>query len=192
MKTLFSAVVLAAGHSTRMGREKALLEVGGVPLWKRQRDVLAAAGATEIFLSVRAEQAWARNAPGFDALLHDAFPNCGPIAGLTAGLERASHPLLAVLAIDLPHMTAAGFSTLLAEAEPGIGIVGRRNGFFEPLAAIYPREMLSLAWEAIARADYSLQRLIVGAVAQGVLRVREIQDEETVLFANWNRESDRP
>ena len=39
----FSAIVLAAGRSTRMGRDKALLEVEGVPLWQRQRQVLVAA-----------------------------------------------------------------------------------------------------------------------------------------------------
>ena len=54
----FSAVLLAAGRSTRMGIDKALIEVSGRPLWSRQRDVLADAGAAEIFLSARPEQRW--------------------------------------------------------------------------------------------------------------------------------------
>src|SRR5262245_39904348 len=100
----FSAVLLSAGHSTRMGRDKALLELDGVPLWERQRALLAAVGAAEIFLSARPEQVWVRDARGFTAVVHDTLPNCGPIAGITAALERASHPHLAVLAIDLPRM----------------------------------------------------------------------------------------
>src|SRR4051794_13850542 len=98
----FSAVVLAAGRSTRMGRDKALLEVDGVPMWQRQRDLLAGVGAAEIFLSARPEQTWVRDAMaagGFAAVLHDAMPSAGPLCGITAAIERASHAHVVVLAI---------------------------------------------------------------------------------------------
>jgi len=187
----FSAIVLAAGRSLRMGRDKALLEVEGVPLWQRQHDVLSAAGAAEIFLSARSDQSWVRDAKGFAAVLHDAMPGCGPIVGLTAGLERATQPFLAVLAIDLPNITAEWFRSLVAEAMPGVGVVGRRGEIFEPLAALYPLEVRWLAWEAVARGEYSLQRLVASAVKEGLLRIREIKSSEAKIFANWNRESDR-
>jgi hypothetical protein len=48
-----------------------------------------------------------------------------------------------------------------------------------------------LAWEALARAEYSLQNLVTNAIAQGILRVREIKPAEAPLLANWNREEDR-
>ena len=169
-----------------MGRDKALLEVEGVPLWKRQRDVLVAAGAAEILLSVRPEQDWVPRATGFNAVVHDALSVGGPIVGVTAGIERASHPWVAVLAIDLPAMPAAWFQSLLVDVVPGVGVVGRRGDFFEPLAAIYPVELRWLAWEALVRGDFSLQHLIAGAVAQGLMRVREITAAEAVWFENWN------
>ena len=184
----FSALLLAAGHSTRMGRDKALLELDGAPLWQRQRDVLARAGAAEIFLSARPEQSWTRAATGFTARLHDAFPNFGPLAGVTAGLERATHPHLAVLAIDLPRLKAEWFAARLAECSPGIGAVARRGEFFEPLAAIYPRELMPLAQAALARVELSLQRLLAAAVAQGLMRVHEITAAEAPCFENWNEE----
>lgn len=182
----FSAVLLAAGHSTRMGRDKALLEIDGAPLWRRQRDLLAQAGATEIFLSVRPEQAWAQGAEGFAAQVHDDLPHAGPIAGITAALERATHSHLVVLAIDLPRMTAAWLQTLLALREPGVGAAGRRDGFFEPLAAVYPREMLGFFWEAVAGARYALQPVLARAEAAGALRVAEIGAAEASWFENWN------
>jgi molybdenum cofactor guanylyltransferase len=182
----FSAVVLAAGRSTRMGRDKALLEIDGAPLWQRQRDVLARAGAAEIFLSARPDQTWSRGAPGFTTVLHDALPDCGPLIGITAALERATHPWLAVLAIDLPAMSAAWFQQLHRECAPRQGIVGKRGEFFEPLAAIYPREFMWLAWDAIARGEYSLQPLLRAAVEQGSLRVREIGPADAAGLANWN------
>lgn len=170
-----------------MGRDKATLELDGAPLWARQRDVLARAGAAEIFLSARPDQGWvAAAAARFSAVVHDALPDRGPLVGITAGLERATHSWLAVLAIDLPAMTPEWFTEIRRECAPGVGVVPRRGGYFEPLAAIYPREMKWPAWEAIARGEYSLQRLIGAGVAQGLLRVREVSAAEEPLFANWN------
>jgi molybdenum cofactor guanylyltransferase len=183
----FSALLLAAGHSTRMGRDKALLEVGGVPLWRRQREVLARAGAAEILLSARSGQAWSRAAASqFAAIVSDDQPNAGPLAGIAAGLERATHPHLAVLAIDLPRLTPEWLAARLAECPAGAGIVAGRGDFFEPLAAIYPREFKPLARAALARGDHSLQRLVAEAVAQRLLRVHAIPAEEAPLFENWN------
>lgn len=190
MPTAFSAVLLAAGRSTRMGRDKALLEIDGVPLWQRQHAVLAAAGAAEIFLSARPDQAWALGAKGFAAVLHDALPGGGPLVGITAALERTVPAHVAVLAIDLPAISAAWFSLLAAECAPGVGVVGRRGGFFEPLAAIYPADLKWLAWDALARDEYSVQRWVAAGVAAGQLRVREIGEADAGWFANWNRTED--
>lgn len=182
----FDAVLLAAGRSSRMGRDKALLDHDGIPLWRRQRDTLAQAGATELFLSARPDQSWARHADGFNAVLHDALPGCGPIVGITAALERAAEPLVAALAIDLPAISAGWFQTLLPLCTRQCGAVARRGNSFEPLAAIYPRTMIWQLWEALARCEYSLQRTIALAIEKGMLRVREIDPAEEALFENWN------
>jgi molybdopterin-guanine dinucleotide biosynthesis protein A len=193
----FSAVVLAGGRSSRMGREKALLECNFVgdrgPLWRRQREVLRAAGAAEVFLSAREEQTWRAAAEGFDGQLLDAIEVGGPIIGVTAGLERASHGHLAVLAVDLPRMSPAWFAALHGECGEGVGCVGRRKGdgeFFEPLAAIYPKALMLTAWEALVRSEFSLQRFVGVAVAEGRMRVREITADEDGLFENWNEPGD--
>ena len=180
-------VVLAAGRSTRMGRDKALLEEGGVPMWQRQRDVLIAAGAAEVFLSVRPEQHWAVEATGFASRLHDAIPGGGPLVGITAAIERSTCDHVAVLAIDLPEMPPAWFTALRALCAPGLGAVGRRDERFEPLAAIYPRSFMHHAWPALAAARYALQPLIARAVELGELRVRDIRDEEARWFTNRNQ-----
>ena len=192
MPITFDAVVLAAGRSTRMGSDKALLAApAGGAMWERQRDVLAAAGAASVFLSARPEQRWSRDARGFAAVLHDALPGCGPIVGITAALERSARGHVAALAIDLPHMTAEWFQRLTLESAPGVGAVGRRDEFYEPLAAIYPRELMFLAWEALARGDYALQALLKRAVEDGLMRTLEIGPAEAALFANWNEPGGR-
>ena len=182
----FGAVVLAAGHSIRMHRDKALLECNGRLMWQRQRDLLAQAGATEVLISARPGQAWAETAEGFAAVVHDASPDAGPLGGITAALEHGQQGHLAVLAVDLPRMEPGWFKALLADCAPGIGVIGRTGRFFEPLASVYPRELLPLAQAALERRELSLQKLLATGVAQGLLRVREISPGEIPLFANWN------
>ncbi len=187
MPPSFSAVVLAAGRSSRMGRDKALLAAAdGRTWWEQQRDLLARAGATEIFLSARADQAWAQNAGGFASVVCDAVAGLGPLAGIVAGLECAKQPHLAVLAVDLPAMDGAWFAAIGAACAPGRGVVGRRGKFFEPLAAIYPRDWLPLAQAALARRELSLQCLLADAVARGLMREREITASELPWFENSN------
>ncbi|PAW63984.1 MAG: hypothetical protein B9S34_13405 [Opitutia bacterium Tous-C1TDCM] len=187
MAVSLTGVVLAAGRSTRMGCDKALLPApDGGPMWARQRDVLAGAGAEEILLSARPEQPWVAQAKGFAALVVDGFSVGGPIIGVTAALERAAHPHLAVLAIDLPKLPAAWFAALREDCARGVGAVGRHGDFFEPLAAIYPRELKWLAWEALAKGDYSLQKLVAAGIAAGLLRERKIGPAETPWFENRN------
>jgi molybdopterin-guanine dinucleotide biosynthesis protein A len=160
-------------------------------MWQRQREILSGAGVSEIFLSARADQTWARSADVFAGVIHDRLPGCGPIVGITAAIERATHPLLAVVAVDLPAITLEWFESLLGECTDDTGVIGRRGEFFEPLAAIYPARFRWVLWEAVARAEYSLQKVIQTAVAERMLRVREIGAEEAGMFANWNEPGPR-
>ena len=181
----WSAVVLAAGRSTRMGSDKAILPAAdGRAMWERQGSVLQAAGATEIFISARPEQAWV---PAGVAVVRDARADAGPLAGIVAALERAAHGHLMVLAVDLPAMRAEGFGELRARCGPGVGAVGRHSGAtgcFEPLAAIFPREILPAARAALGRGEGSLQRLIAAEAAR--FAVREIGADEAAWFENRN------
>lgn len=186
--TPFSAVLLAAGRSTRMGRDKALLEVAGRPLWQRQWELLAEAGATERFLSVRLEQGWA---PADVAKIPDAAPDAGPLAGIIAALERCSSPLLLVLAVDLPGMQAAYLRKMHGRCAPARGVVPwRRGGRPEPLCAIYPREVLPEARELLAHGHNAVTGLAATAGSLGLIRTLAIEADDEPLFVNWNRPED--
>jgi molybdopterin-guanine dinucleotide biosynthesis protein A len=181
-----SAVVLAAGRSSRMGRDKALLEYSGGPLWQRQRDLVAGMGVRELFLSARPDQAWAKTAPGFTAMLIDDVPEAGPLAGIARALRAASSTHLLVLAIDLPRMEPAWFARLRTGCLPARGSVGRRAGFFEPLAAIYPVSLAADAHATLARGERGLQPWVGRAVERGGLSVHDIAPDEAGWFENWN------
>ena len=86
-----------------MGRDKALLEIDGVPLWQRQLRTLQELQPSEIFFAGPAREAWIEN--GFECIA-DAANDVGPIGGLVAALRRCADARLLVLAIDLPEMTS--------------------------------------------------------------------------------------
>jgi len=119
-------------------------------------------------------------------VVRDTVADAGPLGGIVAAMEQCPETHLAVLAVDLPRMVPEWFTALRADCTAGAGAVGRNGKFFEPLAAIYPREVLSLAQDALARRELSLQKLLTAAVAQGLMRVREISPAEAEWFANWN------
>src|SRR5690349_130325 len=85
----FSAVILAGGKSSRMGRDKAWLEINGQILLTRQIELVQAGGATEVFISGRAGMDYS----AFGCrVLQDRFPNAGPLAGIERALDAAIAP----------------------------------------------------------------------------------------------------
>lgn len=116
-----SAVILAGGDSRRLGRDKALVEIGGRPLLARALDA-AAPSAGEILVVSADPEAHARalRDSGWrpDArlrMLTDRRPGRGPLAGLETGLSEARHGACLVLACDLPFLPPEVPARLLDE-----------------------------------------------------------------------------
>lgn len=183
----FSAVLLAGGQSSRMGVDKAGLEIDNIPLWSRQVEMLRESGAEEIFISGRPDGPYAGS--GLQ-IVSDDGKSVGPLSGLVASLQRARHSLLLVLAVDMPRMSATYLRTLFNEIRPGLGVVPERGGRFEPLAAIYPVECLALAERFLDEGKYALQQFVAEAVRAGLMTPRRVKEEEEILFSNINTPSD--
>lgn len=187
---LFSAVLLAGGRSSRMGQDKALLPLAdGRPLWRRQLDdVLRPLGPAELWFSGPPRV----GLPADARVLADEQPGLGPLSGIAAALDAMSTPLLAALAVDLPAMTMEYFrKRLLPRCQPKKGAAPRgEDGFYEPLAAVYPRECLELAREHLRGGDRSLQSFVRRLEAAGLIEAVEIRKGERSLFTNWNTPAD--
>ena len=172
-----------------MGSDKALLEIEGQPLWRKQYALLAQAGASDRMISARADQTWL---PLEVVRVNDATPDLGPLSGLAAALERCRQAHLLVLAVDMPHVPRNWIMKLRERCDDRIGAVGRTAaGDYEPLAAIYPKAaMLPLAKAALADRELSLQRLVRRGVDEGFLREQDIGGAESAWFENWNEPGD--
>lgn len=127
-------LVLAGGRSSRMGRDKALIEYRGKPQVEAARALLAEVCA-RAFVSCRADQP---DRP--EPRIVDRYDNLGPLAGIFSAFD--SHPDKAwlVIACDLPFLDRATLDHLIANrnpAAPATAYRGRIDGKPEPLCAIY-------------------------------------------------------
>ena len=88
----FVGVVLAGGKSSRMGKDKALLELDGESMLKRCSTIFENLGAERVIVC--------RNEFTTD-YLPDVYPHLGPLSGIHAALFDTELPVL-VMPVDMP------------------------------------------------------------------------------------------
>ena len=105
-RVAIGAVLLAAGSGSRMGhRPKSLLELGGVPLIRRQLIALSGAGVDEVVVVLghyadRIEEA-VKEFPV--TMVRNPNPDAGQVSSLRLGLQALSTKLDAVLVALADH-----------------------------------------------------------------------------------------
>jgi molybdopterin-guanine dinucleotide biosynthesis protein A len=182
-----TAVLLAGGESQRMGRDKATIEFEGRPLWKRQLDILRAVRPEKVFVSARTLPSWL---PDDSELLLDDPPARGPLSGLTKALAAMRTTHLLALAIDMPFMTSETLRNLCSLAQTGCGVVPVIGARTEPLVAVYPAEAAADFAQALAGADFSLQRVLRKLAADEKVRLFVVPVQDEHLYRSVNEPGD--
>jgi molybdopterin-guanine dinucleotide biosynthesis protein A len=99
-KTMFSIVIQAGGASRRMGQDKALIPFLGQPLITRIIQRVSGL-ADELLVNTNRPDAYAfLGLPTFP----DVIPERGALGGVYTALAIAKHPLVAVVACDMPFV----------------------------------------------------------------------------------------
>jgi molybdopterin-guanine dinucleotide biosynthesis protein A len=172
--SMLTLAIQAGGQSTRMGRDKGLVEFLGKPLITRVMGRLAPL-ADEVIVTTNAPESYRfLGVP----LYADLKPGRGALGGLHTALACATHPLVAVVACDMPF-ASAGLLTfardLLLESDDDVAIPESVDGWFEPLHAVYRREV---CLPAIAQAIDADQWKLISWFPQ--VKVRRITSAEVV------------
>ncbi len=173
-----TTVILAGGQGSRMGGDKALRDLRGLPLieW-----VLGAImpQANEILISAN------DNLPAFQHLgypvVSDYVPGyAGPLAGLQAGMQHASGEWVASVPCDTPFLPDDLIARLLTAASDMEAAVAVVNGRRQPAIALYHRSVLP---RLNAYLDGGERRI---SGWQDLLRVREAVFDDDEAFLNIN------
>jgi molybdopterin-guanine dinucleotide biosynthesis protein A len=175
-------VVLAGGEGRRMGRDKALLDFEGEPLWKRQARVLREAGASRVFINRRRDQA----PLNYELVVYDTVADSGPLAGIAEALALGGDDCVAVLAVDMPGIDAGWFARLREAPGQGEGAVARSGEVLEPLAAIYPGGSAALAAARLARRELSVRGFALELAESGRMRILPVSEADAGRLASLN------
>ena len=164
----FSGAVLTGGRSTRMGSNKALVELRGRPLAAYPRDALQAAGAAEV-VAVGGDPV-ALTALEL-AVVADEQPGQGPLGGILTALRWARTPVVVVLACDLPAVTPAVVRHLVAACDEDVdAAVPVVDGHPQVVAAAWRRRALASLEAAFASGCRAPRELL------SRLRICEVHD----------------
>jgi len=148
----FTGYVLAGGKSTRMGRDKAVLSLNGRTLLET---ALAAARsvAREVFI-LGSSELYGR----YGTVIADIFPGCGPLGGIHAALKHSKTELNLILAVDTPFLSNRLLAYLGERAhESGAMVTAPEiNGYPQPLCAVYSRDFLPIAEQALRDGNYKI------------------------------------
>ena len=169
--------VLAGGGSTRFGRDKALVEVGGKPMLERMIELLRC--VTKQVKIVAAASKYA--AFGTD-IIADGWPGEGPLGGIITAIEDAAkNPADCewnlIVSCDMPFLTADWLRFLRERAARSNAqvLLPHSTGGPEPLCACYRTDA--------GRALRSVFETGVRKVTEGLQHVTtEVLDE-----ADWKR-----
>jgi len=150
-----SIVIQAGGESRRMGQNKALIPFLGHPLIARVIERVAPL-ADELLITANEPEVF-----HFTGLpvYPDLLPGQGALSGLYTALSAASLPLVAVVACDMPFVSAPLLSAQLAivQEQEVDGVVPRSAEEYEPFHAVYRRDAcLAAVQDALAAGEKRL------------------------------------
>ena len=183
-----SAAILAGGQASRLaGVDKGSLIIEGRTIRSRQLDALAPL-SDDLLIVERPGRlpVWTGDlavAPDRIRVVFDRETDCGPMAGLEAALREARHESVVVIAGDMPFLTTAFLSHLVAAAaqSDADAVVPRTESGYHPLCAVYARRVVTAVTRHLAERRLRLVDLL------GELRVRDVSIGEMDAFGRVAR-----
>jgi molybdopterin-guanine dinucleotide biosynthesis protein A len=183
--------ILAGGESSRMGTDKGLLEIDGVPLIVRTARLVdgvdrMASAATVVGRPETYQRIGLRATA-------DGWPGCGPLGGIATALRASETEWNLIVACDLPYLTCEWLQFLARRARESVAdaVVPMSEHGAEPLCAMYHSRCEPAIRGALAQGTRK--------VTEGLVRVRleyleptewKCFDSDGLLFKNMNTPAD--
>ena len=150
-----SGIILSGGKSTRMGMDKGLIELKGKPMIQHVIDHIDPI-CNEILISANNKVYENFSYPVYNDEIHEI----GPAGGIISCLKHSSYKKNIIISCDLPYASTP-FIQKLFELSGDFEITLPKSGpYYQPLCAIYSKEVYSVFMECINKGIYSMQTII--------------------------------
>ncbi|MDR3295821.1 MAG: molybdenum cofactor guanylyltransferase [Clostridiales Family XIII bacterium] len=174
-----TAIILSGGRSSRMGVNKAMLELNGKPLIEIMLDKVLA--FDEILVSTNTMDEYAYLEERGVRLVKDIIPHQGPLSGIHAGLSCADAECAAVLPCDMPLVPAAlvRYLSEIADRSDGFdAVVPVTERAYQPLCAVYRKTCIGFIEKNLAKGINKASAML------SCVRVREVGGAEMARFGD--------
>ncbi|MFN2597991.1 MAG: molybdenum cofactor guanylyltransferase [Pyrinomonadaceae bacterium] len=177
--------ILAGGASSRMGRDKSALALGGATFVERVRRALSSIAPRVSVVSAREDQG------DFGLpLVRDEYLGAGALGGLHAALAACRAPWAAVVSCDLPFATPELFARLASLASEGFDAVAptQPDGRPQPLCALYGARASLAAARRLLDAGELRPRVLLRELRTRRVAFAELSDlpRAELFFTNVN------
>ncbi len=181
---MLTVCIQAGGASSRMGEDKALKLFLGRSLIQRVVDRFAPI-ADELIVTTNRPDEYAFLKL---RLIPDLKPGRGALGGLYTAIASAAHPVVAIVACDMPFASAEliQLSVKIMENENVDVVIAKNDDGYEPLHAVYRRETCLPAIESAINADQWRVVSWLPQVKAQTLTAEEIQSADPAGLAFWN------
>ena len=163
----FGGIILAGGESSRMGKNKADLEIRGRTLLEQLLENLTPVVSEIVIMLANGQNV--SFLPGdigeHVRFGHDSKPLKGPLQGIADALQFISSHIDSVflLACDLPYLTTEWLIKMREAFMPGVDIVcSNDKNITNPLLALYRKTVLLRAPEMLEQGHTSPRDLLKG------------------------------
>jgi len=177
-KHKLSAIVLAGGKSSRLGRDKTRVRINGLTMVQNTLALAREFCSSTYVVGQRQDQE-----EGILWMLDD-IPGIGPMGGIITALQNLGGPCL-VLACDLPCLKKSIISRLIEYRNRKgrdlcmTAYLQQRTGHIEALVSVYEQASLDLLLASYRQGCYKLSRAIPAELR---LHIPYGPDEEQYFF----------
>jgi molybdopterin-guanine dinucleotide biosynthesis protein A/molybdopterin converting factor small subunit len=178
-----TAIILAGGKSSRMGKPKALLEFSGEPLIVHLVRTLKNIFAETVIVAAPEQEL----PPVTARVVRDEVPHQGPVGGICYGLRTAVGEFAFVTSCDVPFLNRSVIAYLLSQISEHDVVVPYWQGRFQPLHAVYRKSVLPFLEAQLERGELRPVYLFdkVRTYKIGEDKIRRF-DPEGLSFLNMN------
>ena len=182
--------MLAGGKSLRLGRDKALEQIGGQRLIERVIERLSRLGDDIIVVTASKNQL-----PDLGVRqVHDCYPGRGALVGIYTGVKEATSSHNLVVACDMPFLRCEPIAFLLGQLTVEDAVIPCWDDDIEPLHAVYATALRPRMGEALRCGLRSVREFLpqisVRYVPEAVMR--EVRGaEESLRNVNTPEEAAR-
>lgn len=187
-----SAIILAGGQSSRMGQDKALILLRGVPILQEICE-LALHCANPVYVVTPWPERYNTFLPKDCRVIHELplvaeTTNNGPLVGFAQGLTQVETDWVLLLACDLPQLqveVVQDWVTKLENVPPeAIALLPHQSKGWEPLCGFWRRQCLPLLTNFINEGGRSFQHFLAQHPVQ------ELPVNNTQVLFNCNTPDD--